>query len=161
MGEDTFISEAGAAVLNLSGLWDGVTRIPRRWVGRVAKDKSSAAGKGSLHLVHGVDVARGIFGVIEAWEEDGEDSERCKGQRWMLTDGFVYDWWALMAGWADVDADGEKSDEPSEQARWVAELVKENGVRALPRSMTALGRCYDSREFWETFKLVPLKARVT
>jgi len=38
--------------------------------------------------------------------------------------------------------------------------MEEEGVRALPRSMEALGRCYDSREFWKTFGLVPLKARI-
>jgi hypothetical protein len=46
------------------------------------------------------------------------------------------------------------------QAGWVVELMREEGVRALPRSMEVLGRCYDTREFWEAFGLVPLKARI-
>jgi hypothetical protein len=33
-------------------------------------------------------------------------------------------------------------------------------VRALPRGMEVLGRCYDTREFWEAFGLVPSKGRV-
>ncbi|KAF2156614.1 hypothetical protein K461DRAFT_249025 [Myriangium duriaei CBS 260.36] len=141
--------EAGAAVLNLSGLWDGVLRIPRRWVERVAKDKEGVKGKGSLHMIHGVDVARSIVAA-------DDEGKRCKGQRWMLTDGFVYDWWALIAGWADAKEDGEVS----EHCRWVFELMSETGTRALPRSMEALGRCYDTREFWEKFELVPLKGRI-
>lgn len=59
-----------------------------------------------------------------------------------------------MAGWADVEGG------PTEQATWVYELMVETGVRALPRSMEALGRCYDTREFWDTFGVVPLKARI-
>jgi hypothetical protein len=123
----------------------------------VAKTKADVKGKRSLHLVHGMDVARGVLAVVEceeeAWEKNG------KGQRWMLTDGFVYDWWALLAGWAE-EGEGRKEGEVSEQARWVAELMEEDGVRALPRSMERLERCYDSREFWRAWGVVPLKARV-
>ena len=68
-----------------------------------------------------------------------------------------------MAGWADVNS-GEQTDdvdrEPADTAKWVNELMREEDVRALPRSMDTLGRCYDTREFWETFELVPLKARI-
>ncbi|GAB7345627.1 hypothetical protein MBLNU457_3923t1 [Dothideomycetes sp. NU457] len=139
----------GGCVLNLSGLWGG-PRQPKNWVSRVAKTKDDVKGKKSLHMVHGEDVARAVVAVCAKWE-------RARGQRWMLTDGFVYDWWALFAGWADVD---EEEGLPSEQARWVWECMREEEVRALPRPMEALGRCYDSREFWETFGLVPLKARI-
>ncbi|KAK0612046.1 hypothetical protein B0T14DRAFT_540909 [Immersiella caudata] len=142
----------GGCVLNLAGLWGGV-RDPRNWVQRVAKTKEEVKGKKSLHLVHGMDVARGVLQVVRCdggkWEELG------KGQRWMLTDGFVYDWWALLAGWAE-GSDGEVS----EQAMWVGELMGEEGVKGLPRAMEALGRCYDSREFWRVFGMVPVKARV-
>lgn len=139
----------GGCVLNLSGLWGG-PRQPRNWVERVAKTKEDVRGKKSLHMIHGEDVARAVVAVVARWE-------KARGQRWMLTDGFVYDWWALFAGWADVD-DGEG--EPSQQAQWVWECMREEGVRALPRPVEALGRCYDGREFWETFGLVPLKARI-
>jgi len=153
----------GGCVLNLSGLWGGA-RDPRAWVGRVAKTKDEVRAKKSLHLIHGVDVARAVAAMVgcngATWEEHGE------GQRWMLTDGFVYDWWALLAGWAEVRQEGEEGVEggevvPSQQARWVGELMAEGeGVRGLPRQMEVLGRCYDSREFWRVFGLVPLKARV-
>lgn len=146
----------GGCVLNLSGLWGG-QRQPKDWVARVATTKEAVKGKGSLHLVHGVDVARGVVAAMEHWDKGAG------GQRWLLTDGFVYDWWALFLGWADAkeDAEGTKKEvQPSDQSRWVGELMDEEDVRALPRSMETLGRCYDSREFWKTFELTPLKARI-
>jgi hypothetical protein len=54
--------ERGGTVLNLSGLWGG-QRQPSDWVGRVAKSKKQLAEKGSLHMIHGQDVARSIIGV--------------------------------------------------------------------------------------------------
>ena len=50
--------------------------------------------------------------------------------------------------------------EPAETAKWVFECMREEGVRALPRSMEVLGRCYDSTEFWEVVGVTPLKARI-
>ncbi|KAK1753136.1 hypothetical protein QBC47DRAFT_387853 [Echria macrotheca] len=149
------LRELGGCVLNLSGLWGGA-RDPRHWVGsRVGRTKEEVEGKKSLHLIHGVDVARSVVAVATASEETWES--KGKEQRWMLTDGFVYDWWALFVGWADLKGE----DEPTEQAKWVFELMAEaKDVKALPRSMEQLGRCYDTREFWDTFGLVPLKARV-
>ncbi|KAF2225829.1 hypothetical protein BDZ85DRAFT_258154 [Elsinoe ampelina] len=147
----------GAIVLNLSGLWGG-SREPKNWVERVAMTKEQVKAKKSLHMIHGLDVGRAIVAVVKAWEADREEDEckRCHGQRWMLTDGFVYDWWSLFVGWADV---GEGK-EPSKQAKWVFELMNETGVKGLPRSMEELGRCYDTREFWTTFGLSPIKARI-
>lgn len=151
----------GGCVLNLAGLWGGERDI-RHWVDRVATTKEAVKGKTSVHMVHGVDVARVIAGVIQAggtnatvgagenwWDTVG------RGQRWMVTDGFVYDWWSLFASWA---SNGEDNSEPIKQARWVYELMQEDGVRALPRSMEALGRCYDTRELWQTLGITPLKA---
>jgi hypothetical protein len=153
VAEDELLS-LGGCVLNLAGLW-GSERQPKNWVGRVAKSKEDVKGKKSLHLVHGLDVARAVLAVMGRWN-------KAIGERWMLTDGFVYDWWALMAGWAGVkqDSDGDENAEPSEFAKWVYELMFEESVKALPRSMEVLGRCYDSREFWDTFGVVPLKARI-
>lgn len=158
VAEDAVLKHGGC-VLNLAGLWGG-QRDPSTWVDRVAKTKEDVKGKKSLHLVHGLDVSRAIVAVIGNWEA-------AKGQRWMLTDGFVYDWWALFVGWAepkkqgDAGAAGDKVDDmPSHQARWVFELMGEEKIWALPRSMEVLGRCYFGREFWDTFKLAPLKARV-
>lgn len=163
----------GGCVLDLAGLWGGA-RDPRHWVGRVAATKEAVRARGSLHMVHGVDVARVIVAVVRrrrAEEEDGGAwwGEVGRGQRWMVTDGFVYDWWSLFVGWAEEQkAQGEEvkqegaagriDSEPSRQARWVYELMEEEGVRALPRSMEALGRCYDSRELWKTLGITPLKA---
>lgn len=155
--EDELLS-LGGCVLNLAGLWGGA-RQPRDWVGRVAKTKEDVRGKRSLHLVHGLDVARGLLAVVARWEA-------AKGQRWMLTDGFVYDWWSLFVHWGspkEASEDGKHGDvdpKPSDQAKWVYELMVEEDVRALPRSMEALGRCYDSREFWDTFGIAPVQGGV-
>lgn len=146
----------GGAVLNLAGLWGG-ERDPKKWVDRVAKTKGDVKGKKSLHMVHGMDVARAVLAVFGDWNT-------AKGQRWMLTDGFVYDWWSLFAGWADAEdtvADDQKVDrQPLNQSKWVYELMAEEDVKGLPRSMEVLGRCYEGREFWDTFHLTPLKARI-
>lgn len=151
-------------VLCLSGLWGG-TRDPRNWVGRVAFSKEAMRHKTSLHMIHGLDIARAVVKILEDCEDEENNGgqkkweESGKGQRWMLTDGFVYDWWSLLLGWAT--AEGKEEDgEPSEQARWVMELMEEEGVQALPRSMELMGRAYDSREFWRTWGLVPVKARI-
>jgi hypothetical protein len=81
----------------------------------------------------------------------------------MLTDLMVYDWWALVLGWAggDGDGDGDGVEEKTlPRLEWVQELLAENNVRALPRSAEQLGRCYDSREFWATFKIMPIKSGI-
>lgn len=151
---ETELLSLGGCVLNLSGLWGG-SRSPRNWARRVAHTKELLRGKASLHLIHGLDVARALVAIVEGgegkWETIG------KGQRWMVTDGFVYDWWNMVAGWAD----GKGGEEEEERARWVFQLMKEEGVRGLPRSMEVLGRCYDAREFWEAVGLVPLKGRAS
>lgn len=151
----------GGCVLNLAGLWGGERDI-KHWVDRVATTKDAVRDKTSVHMVHGTDVARVIAEVIqtektarEGGGEDGGWDNVGKGQRWMVTDGFVYDWWSLFASWSDIGEDGS---EPIKQAKWVFELMSEDGVRALPRSMEALGRCYDSRELWQTLRITPLKA---
>lgn len=158
IAEDELIS-LGGCVLNLAGLWGG-ERDPSTWVGRVAKTKEDVKGKKSLHMVHGLDVARAVLAVSSQWSV-------ASGQRWMVTDGFVYDWWSLMVGWADATSaeggdldDRELDRRPSEQAQWVFELMREEKVWALPRAMEELGRCYFGREFWDAFGVVPLKARI-
>lgn len=151
VAEDELLALSGC-VLNLSGLWGGA-RQPRNWVGRVAATKEAVRGKKSLHLIHGEDIARAIAAIVQSGDEVW--AAKGRGQRWMVTDGFVYDWWALLAGWAD-----EGEGKVSEQAGWVGELMREEGVRALPRAMEVLGRCYDTREFWEAWGLVPLKGRM-
>ena len=53
-----------------------------------------------------------------------------------------------------VDADGLRYEE------WVAELMQEEGVRALPRPPERLGRVLDSRAFWREMGTWPVKGRV-
>ncbi|KAF6755346.1 hypothetical protein DFP72DRAFT_896542 [Ephemerocybe angulata] len=148
-------------VLNLAGLWGGA-RSPRNWVGRVAPTKEALRNKGSIHLIHGLDVARAILAIHSNFD-------KAQGQRWILTDGRVYDWWDLASAWGlptskdgepphegEKEEDGERGPHP----RWVRELMQETGVRALPRNVEMLGRAVDSREVWATFGLMPLKARL-
>lgn len=79
----------------------------------------------------------------------------------MLTDLIVYDWWTLVLDFAgQLDAEKESSERETGQIKWVGELMAEQDIRALPRSMEQLGRCYDTREFWRTFGLMPIRARL-
>ncbi|KAJ2928699.1 hypothetical protein H1R20_g8407, partial [Candolleomyces eurysporus] len=158
--------EFKTTVLNLAGLWGGA-RSARNWVNRVAPTKEALRLKGSIHLIHGLDVSRAIL-VVHA------NFEKAQGQRWILSDGRVYDWWDLASAWglpnpksAPAPAEGlpqggeeEEDGERGPHARWVRELMEETGVRALPRNIDLLGRAMDSREFWKTFGLSPVKARL-
>jgi hypothetical protein len=79
----------------------------------------------------------------------------------MLTDLVVHDWWALILGFAREDeAENANEQRVNSQVKWVGELMIEEKVRALPRSMEQLGRCYDSREFWATFELMPARSSI-
>lgn len=153
------LKSLGGVILNLAGLW-GQDRQPRNFVQRLFPTKKSVKEKGSLHMVHGQDVARAVLAVMADWPGPS---------RWMLTDMFVYDWWALIAGWGSQNTtDGSITAPVSSSERettgeilsWVRDLMEEESVRALPRSMEALQRCYDSRDFWETFKLTPVCSRI-
>ncbi|KAG4422066.1 hypothetical protein IFR04_004807 [Cadophora malorum] len=155
--EDALLALNGC-VLNLAGLWGG-QRNPKHWIDRVASTKELLSSKKSLHLVHGLDVARGILAVHGRWEG-------ARGQRFMLTDLMVYDWWSLILGFAgEMDVENNKKNNDSERAqkqiKWIGELMAEQGVRALPRDMESLGRCYDTREFWNTFGIMPTRSRVS
>ena len=80
----------------------------------------------------------------------------------MLTDMVVYDWWELILGFGgELDSQNQNDERARKQLKWVGELMRENDVRALPRSMEQLGRCYDTREFWKTFGLMPTRARLS
>lgn len=113
-------------------------------------------------MIHGVDVARAILAVHENFEP-------ATGERWMLTNTRVYDWWDLAATWgiefslqkgeAPPDAAGAKR-ERGPQAQWVRELMREEGVRALPRGPEQMRRRLDSRDFWDAFKLEPVVAQL-
>lgn len=125
-------------------------------------------------MIHGEDVARAILAVHA-------DFARAAGERWILTDLRVYDWWDVVSAWsADASLSSPSPSSPSAavsgtavegqdrqergnalpHARWVRELMDETGVRALPRSPEQLGRAMDGREFWDTFGLEPVRGRM-
>jgi hypothetical protein len=87
VAEDELLS-LGGCVLNLSGLWGG-ERAPRNWIGRVAGTKEQLRGKTSLHMIHGVDVARAIVAVVRAFTP---------GERWVCLLCF-FDWYIVLCGW--------------------------------------------------------------
>lgn len=73
----------------------------------------------------------------------------------------VYDWWALILGFAsEEDAERQSETRLGSHIKWVGELMEEHKVKALPRSMEQLARCYDTREFWKTFGLMPVRSRI-
>ena len=125
-------------------------------------------------MIHGIDVSRAILAVHS-------DFDKAIGQRWLLTDGRVYDWWDLVHAWgleysthpskppttsqpfgptsSSQDLEPEKKDR-GPHPRWVQELMLESGIRALPRSVELLGKALDSQEFWNTFNIEPIKGRL-
>ena len=144
-----------ACVLNLAGLY-GRERQPRKWVKRVVGSKADVKGKGSVHLVHGMDVARGVVGVVGRWESGGLG---LGGRRWIVSDLRVYDWWDLVMSWGGGE-DGDGDGDGDVYRRWVGELMREEGVRALPREKEMLGRLLDGRGFWEAIGRWPGEGRV-
>ncbi|CAD6976472.1 unnamed protein product [Tilletia controversa] len=139
-------------VLNLAGLYGG-TRHPVNFARKVAPSKAALARKGTLHLIHGIDVAYSILLTITS-----ESSSRLWGHRWILTDTNVYDWWQLMLSFELPDA-----------KIWVKELMTENGVKSLPRPVASspdqgppqyLDRALDGSEFWKHVNAHPKVGRV-
>jgi len=135
------------AVLNLCGLWGGPRSI-RRYVGRIAATKEMLAGKGAIHMMHGIDVARAILAVHQGSKENF-------GQRWLLTDLRVYDWWDLASKWGDGGEEGRGKPAQGPQLRWVIELMGEHGIKALPRTPEQLGRAMTSLDFWKAIDIPP------
>ena len=124
----------GASVLHLAGLYGG-ERHPRNWVPRVAPTKAKLGEKTSLHLIHGMDVARASLALMKQFTPK---------QRWILTDERVYCWFDLVYDWGTA-----------EHKQWVQEYMDEQGLQGLPRTPKALGRALSSRDFWKTFDLAP------
>lgn len=158
IAEDELLS-LGGSVLNLCGLWGGV-RKPETWIDRIAKTKEDVKNRNSVHFIHGEDVARAIIGVHKRFKE---------GKRWLVTDLRVYDWWDLILSFSALvesdDVDGKADTEEVRQkkitfGRWIAELMQEEGVRALPRGMDSLGKKLDSRGFWEWVGVWPAHRRL-
>ncbi|KAL9093725.1 MAG: hypothetical protein Q9159_000026 [Coniocarpon cinnabarinum] len=146
VAEDEFMSFGGVA-LNLSGLYGG-ERQPRNWLTRLFPTKESLQQKGAVHLIHGQDVARAIFLTHSNFQ-------KLKGQRWILTDLRVYEWWDLALSW-----DRDDADEPGQIAKWVLQCMDSNEIKALPRDTSSIGRRVDGREFWSVVGSAPSIGRV-
>ncbi|GAA5847529.1 hypothetical protein JCM5353_004940 [Sporobolomyces roseus] len=151
-------------VLNLSGLWGG-ERDPSNWISRIASSKAALEVKGSLHLIHGLDVSRAILAVhlhpslpsSSSSSTETKEKTKLQGQRYLLTDLRVIDWWDLASRYPSTAASSKGVEETPQVFIWVHELMREHGIRGLPRSAQELGRALDSREFWTTFGLMPVK----
>lgn len=157
----------------------GGSRDPINWLARVAPTEAALEQKGSLHLIHGLDVARAIIAVhlakhlptsgVSSTSSEEEKREvttattNTGGQRWILTDMHLVDWWDLASAHPDAPSSSSSSSSPTEptpdRALWVRNLMRKHDVRALPRSAAELGRAIDAREFWDAFGLGPVKAR--
>lgn len=150
VAEDELL-ELGGCVLCLAGLY-GANRQPRNWLTRVAKTKEEVRGKKALHLIHGEDVARAVVGTHRKFYG---------GERWIVTDLFVYDWYSLFWELGDEVEDAYRGlaaeGEPLTYRKWVFECMHEDGVRALPRDRSDLGRVLDSRAFWKAIGMWPMK----
>ena len=151
------LRELGGCALVLSGLYGG-QRVPRSWLPRLAKNKEDVRKRGAVHFVHGEDVARAII---------AEHGNFSWGKRWIIADLRVYDWYDLIMSFSALteDGDGEMESEEDKAMRlqfskWVGELMEEEGVRALPREMSTLGRKLDSRGFWNYHGIWPRHQRL-
>ncbi|KAI0146852.1 hypothetical protein GGR57DRAFT_506295 [Xylariaceae sp. FL1272] len=159
IAEDELMAQASASVLSLAGLY-GAARQPRDWVSRVVKSKADLKAKGALHVIHGDDVARAVVALHRNFTP---------GKRWLICDMHVYDWWDLTQDWAvqtlrDAETghsvSKEKIQQQSELLQWVGELMREEGVRALPRDTSAVGRRLDGRGFWQEMGIWPVHGRI-
>ncbi|KXJ91526.1 hypothetical protein Micbo1qcDRAFT_163281 [Microdochium bolleyi] len=156
------IPAVDAAVLSLAGLYGG-QRQPRGWVDRVIKSKEDLRAKGALHVIHGEDVSRAVVALHRNFT---------KGQRWLLCDMHVYDWWDLVQDWAVADVSRpdeeraaaglsvERVETQRVRLQWVGELMVEEGVRALPRDASSVGRALDGRAFWNKMGIWPSQGRI-
>ncbi|KAE8228758.1 hypothetical protein CF326_g6299 [Tilletia indica] len=139
-------------VLNLAGLYGG-SRHPINFARKVAPSKEALARKGSLHLIHGIDVAYSIVLAITS-----ESSSPVWSKRWILTDTNMYDWWQLVISFDLPDA-----------KVWAKELMAEYGIRSLPRPIASspdqgppqyIDRALDGSAFWKHFNTHPKVGRV-
>lgn len=152
--------EAGRFVvmLNLAGLYGG-TRLTSNFAKRVGSTIEKLRDKGSLHLIHGNDVARAVVGVWEM-RDSIRGATSVWGRRWIVSDGHVYDWWSLFL---------TLKPEPVPHAKeWVARLCREHGVEYLPRPLARqadqaspqyLERSLDGSEFWAAVGIQPEMGR--
>jgi len=152
IAEDELRSLHGC-VLCLSGLYGG-ERVPARWLPRLGQSKDDVRKRGAVHFIHGEDVARAIIATHRNFTP---------GKRWIIADLRVYDWYDLIMSFSAM-ADGSMTKEEQETrqefAKWVGELMEEEGIRALPREMGTLGRKLDSRGFWNHHGIWPRHKRL-
>ncbi|EST09049.1 Alpha/beta hydrolase fold-1 [Kalmanozyma brasiliensis GHG001] len=150
------VTSGNAAVLNLAGLYGG-QRQPRNFASRVGASKELLSLKGSVHFVHGQDVARAIL-LLHKSHSAGW------GRRWIISDTKVYDWWQLFRFLRPAIPE-HPDDSPETAQRWVSELVEENHIRSLPRPIASkagqnlphyLERALEGHEFWNLFNEKPL-----
>ncbi|KAK5090443.1 hypothetical protein LTR05_000615 [Lithohypha guttulata] len=141
------LRELGGSVLCLAGLW-GDERVPWNWVKKIAPTKDKLREKKSLHLIHGDDVARACLAYHQ--------KKFVGGERWIVTDQQVYDWWELIEAWSKPleKINAEQSVKP-EYAKWIAELKREQELKKLPRSHQQLGRVLNSSDFWKAVGIEP------
>ncbi|KAJ3230201.1 hypothetical protein HDU78_008533 [Chytriomyces hyalinus] len=142
-----------STVIHLTGLFDETQRNPRNFIARIAPTKDALKARKSVHYIHGEDVARALVAVHLKWAPD------VAGQRWILSNMRVYDWWDFLGGAVPTGWNVEEKGTP-EVWKWVLELCKENRVKALPRGVHELERGIDTREFWERFGLLPLHSQL-
>lgn len=74
----------------------------------------------------------------------------------MHADLRVYDWYDLASKWGTAGEEGRGKPAEGPQAQWVLELMAEQGIRSLPRTVEEMGKGLDSREFWQTAKINPI-----
>lgn len=154
IAEDELRVCVGGCVLDLAGLYGGV-RKPRTWIPRLAKSKEDVRRRKAVHFVHGEDVARAVVAV---------HGNFTRGRRWIIADLRVYDWYDLIMSFSALAEDEQESEEEAQQrllfGKWVGELMVEEGVKALPRELNALGRKLDSRGFWKHMGVWPRHMRL-
>jgi hypothetical protein len=148
----------GGCVLNLSGLMGEPVRDGRIWTRAILalKTDEEVWAKGSVHFISGDDVARAIVACFRAATGHAKEMENVRGQRWLLTDLRVYDWWTLI--WDNAHKLDSNTDDGSPRSfrDIISRGMQRDGVRALPRNGEALAwRMLDAREFWHTFGLTP------
>lgn len=143
------------SVLNLAGLY-GDERNPVNFAKRACDTKEKLEKKTSLHLVHGIDVARAILGMYHSLQNQ-EHSIQMWGKRWIVTGEQMRKYIIitmvrrnqLISFFSSppffcLSTDGHVYDWwqllqtlkpipiPNGQS-WVEELMKENDVKSLPR----------------------------
>jgi hypothetical protein len=153
VAEDELRSLHGC-VLCLSGLYGG-ERVPARWLPRIVQSKDDVKKRGTVHFVHGEDVARAIIATHQNFTP---------GKRWIISDLRVYDWYDLIMSFssmAESSISKEEQEIRQQFTRWVGELMVEEDIRALPRDTSVLGRKLDSRGFWTHHGLWPRHKRLS